>query len=84
MAKCKKIEVKPVPPPAEYRLSLSAIEAEALHALLGEMHGYPKCEPEYALDRVFYALDGAGVTSRQMLVDGWEVNGDGARVRWAE
>lgn len=34
MAKCEKIEAKPVPPPAAYRLELSEDEAQYIAALL--------------------------------------------------
>lgn len=68
------------------RLSLTAEEAEALHGLLGEMTVGPESDPDKALDRVWKALDNAGVCSPTLLVDGWHHDNkkEDIRVRWAK
>ena len=54
MAKCEKREIKPVPPPVEYVLTLSAKEAERLRGVLGE-------ETDSITGAIFKALGDAGL-----------------------
>jgi hypothetical protein len=57
MAKCEKIEVKPVPHPAEYQLTLNEGEACVLRQLLSHHVAGAGCGPLTAIEHALKAAD---------------------------
>lgn len=68
MATCEKIEVKPVPPPVKYQLTLSETEAQFLFALLGR-HIIGDGQLRDTSSRVYGALRAADVPRRVLRLE---------------
>lgn len=76
MAKCEKREIKPVAPPVEYVLTLSACEASLLRSLLGRFQRGPQ-------SAIWEAIADTGVDlveveiSRPRPHEGWKLTVNG-------